>query len=236
MSTDRADGDRARELAERLRVVEDRLAAACAAAGRPRSSVLLVAVTKFHPVSDLEVLRGLGVRDFGESRDQEAKDKARQVADVRWHFVGRLQTNKARSVASYASVVESCDRLPLVDALAAGARRCARELDVLVQVSLDAAPDRGGAPVDAVPEIAAAVDAAEGLQLRGVMAVAPLGADPAQAFALLADVAGQLRRAHPRALTISAGMTADLEQAVAAGSTSVRVGTALLGPRPAALR
>ena len=231
-----ADPARAAELTERLRALEDRLAAACAAAGRSRDEVALVAVTKFHPVSDLQVLRALGVRRFGESRDQEARDKAAQLSDVTWHFVGRLQTNKAASVATYASVVESCDRLPLVAALSAGARKAGRTLDVLVQVSLDDDPDRGGAPVAAVPELASAVADADGLRLRGVMAVAPLGSDPERAFARLAQVCLQVRRTHPEAVTVSAGMTGDLEQAIAAGSTSVRVGTALLGPRPPALR
>lgn len=227
---------RADELAGRLAALERRLTAACARVGRDRSEVELVAVTKFHPVEDIEVLRDLGVRAFGESRDQEARVKARRVPDVQWHFVGRLQTNKAASVASYAAVVESCDRLPLVSALSVGASRAGRELDVLVQASLDGAPDRGGVALEGLPAVAAAVAEAPCLRLRGVMAVAPLGADPAEAFARLAEAAAALRAAHPYATVLSAGMTADLEQAVAAGSTSVRVGTALLGPRPSPLR
>jgi pyridoxal phosphate enzyme (YggS family) len=227
---------RAEELAARLAAVERRLVAACEAAGRRRSSVRLVAVTKFHPARDVEVLRDLGVRAFGESRDQEARDKAGRVTGVQWHFIGRLQTNKAASVATYATVVESCDRMPLVTALSAGARKAARPLEVLVQVSLDGDPDRGGAPLDQVAALADAVAAADGLRLRGLMAVAPQGADPAEAFARLAAVAEQVRSEHPEAMVMSAGMTGDLEQAIAAGSTSVRVGTALLGPRPPALR
>ena len=227
---------RAQELAERLAALEARLEAACAVAGRSRSSVEVVAVTKFHPAQDVEVLRDLGVRDFGESRDQEARDKARRVTGVRWHFVGRLQTNKAASVASYADVVESCDRPSLVTALSTGARKAGRKIDVLVQVSLDADPDRGGAPLEQVAALADAVADAQGLRLRGVMAVAPQGADPAEAFTRLAAVAEQVRSRHAGATVMSAGMTGDLEQAVAAGSTSVRVGTALLGPRPPALR
>ena len=234
--SDTGTAARAAELAERLQALEDRLAAACAAADRPRDAVTLVAVTKFHPVSDLEVLRSLGVRHFGESRDQEARTKAERLTDVCWHFVGRLQTNKAASVATYASVVESCDRLSVVTALAAGACKAERALDVLVQVSLDGDPDRGGSPVPEVPALADAVADAPGLHLAGLMAVAPLGTDPAEAFARLGQLAEQVRRAHPDAVQVSAGMTADLEQAVAAGSTSVRVGTALLGPRPPVLR
>ena len=224
------------ELAERLSALEQRLEAACTAAGRARDEVTLVAVTKFHPATDVAVLRDLGVSRFGESRDQEARHKAAEVDGVRWHFVGRLQTNKAASVASYACVVESCDRLRLVAALAAGARTARRELDVLVQVSLDGDPERGGAPTAQVPAIADAVAAAQGLRLSGVMAVAPLAEEPARAFARLAELADRLRRDHPSARELSAGMSADLEQAVACGSTSVRVGTALLGPRPPVLR
>jgi pyridoxal phosphate enzyme (YggS family) len=227
---------RAQELADRLAGVEQRIAQACAAAGRARDEVALVAVTKFHPASDVAVLRDLGVSRFGESRDQEAQDKAAQVDGVRWHFVGRLQSNKAASVAAYASVVESCDRRKLVAPLSAGAVRAGREVEVLLQVSLDGDPSRGGAPAADLPALADAVAAAEGLRLGGAMAVAPLGEEPARAFARLAELAERLRRDHPDARQLSAGMSADLEQAVACGSTSVRVGTALLGPRPPALR
>lgn len=223
--------DRRAELAANLHDVEERIAAACRAAGRARSEVTLVAVTKTWPATDAALLRDLGVTDLGENRDQEARPKAAAVPDVRWHFVGRLQTNKAASVASYADVVEVVDRPHLVEALAAGAARAGRELDVLVQVSLDADPGRGGALADDVPALADAVEAAPGLRLAGVMAVAPLDEDPAAAFARLAAVAAALRADHPAATVVSAGMSGDLEQAIAAGATHVRVGTALLGPR-----
>jgi pyridoxal phosphate enzyme (YggS family) len=227
-----AGSSRRDQLAAALTALEQRIAAACAAAGRPRTTVTLVAVTKTHPVSDVEALRDLGVRDVGENRDQEAKAKAAAVPDLRWHFVGALQTNKARSVARYADVVHSADREALVQALSAGAQGAERELEVLLQVSLDGDPARGGALAADVPRLADLVAAAAGLRLAGVMAVAPRGADPARAFGALAEVAERLRTAHPTATAISAGMTGDLEQAVAAGATHVRVGTALLGRRP----
>ncbi len=227
---------RAQELAERLAVVEQRLVRACADAGRARDDVALVAVTKFHPASDVAALRDLGVQRFGESRDQEARQKAAEVDGVRWHFVGRLQTNKAASVAAYASVVESCDRLRLVGPLSAGAVRAGREVEVLVQVSLDGDPSRGGAPAADVPALADAVAAGRGLRLAGLMAVAPLDEEPQRAFGRLAELAERVRHDHPDARQLSAGMSADLEPAVTCGSTSVRVGTALLGPRPPALR
>jgi pyridoxal phosphate enzyme (YggS family) len=224
-------GDRRAELAANLHDVEERIAAACRAAGRARSEVTLVAITKTRPASDAALLRDLGVTDLGENRDQEARPKAAAVPDVRWHFVGRLQTNKAASVASYAHVIEVVDRPELVAALAKGAVRAGRELEVLVQVSLDADPGRGGALPADVPALAAAVASAQGLRLKGVMAVAPLDEDPATAFARLAQVAAVLRAEHPGADAVSAGMSGDLEQAIAAGATHVRVGTALVGPR-----
>ena len=224
--------DRRQQLAAALEALEQRLSAACAAAGRRRDDVVLVAVTKTHPASDVEALRDLGVRDVGENRDQEASAKAAAVDGVRWHFVGAVQTNKARSVASYADVVHSVDRPALVDALDRGAARAGRVLDVLLQVSLDGAPGRGGALPADLPPLADRAAAAASLRLAGLMAVAPLGADPDGAFAELARVAERLRADHPQAREISAGMSGDLEQAVAHGATHVRVGTALLGRRP----
>jgi len=228
-------------LAASLTALETRLSAACAAAGRNRDDVRLVAVSKTRPVEDVVDLAGLGVRDFGENRDQEAGAKVAAYADaggpgVRWHFVGGLQTNKALSVAAYADVVHSVDRDTLVQALSHGAVRVGREVDVLLQVSLDDDPARGGVVVSGVRALADRTAAAPGLRLAGVMAVAPLGADPAEAFAALADVAAQVRADHPGATAVSAGMSGDLEEAITAGATYVRVGTALFGPRPPALR
>lgn len=229
---------RAASFADRLAVVEARLVAACAAAGRVRADVTLVAVGKTWPASDLRALAGLGVIDFGENRDQEARRKALELADLglRWHFVGRLQTNKCRSVASYAHVVHSVDRPELVTALGAGARRAGRDVEALVQVSLDDDPARGGVPAAGVPALADAVAAEEGLRLGGVMAVAPISGDAPSALSRLAEVGATVSASHPGAVAISAGMSADLEAAVAAGSTHVRIGTALFGGRAPILR
>lgn len=224
------------ELVANLAEVEERIRAACAAAGRCRDEVTLIAVTKTWPVGDCELLRDLGVVDLGENRVQEAAEKAAQVRGVRWHFVGSVQTNKARAVAAFADVVHSADRPSLVSVLGDGAVRAGRTVDVLLQVSLDGDPARGGAEPAAVPGLAEQVVGTAGLRLAGVMAIAPLGADPEIAFARLADVARQLRADHPQATVISAGMSGDLEQAVAAGATHLRVGTAVLGARPAPLR
>ena len=230
MNADRST--RADELAAALVGLEQRLSLACAQAGRDRDEVVLVAVTKTHPLSDVEALAALGVRDVGENRDQEAAPKALARPDLRWHFVGALQSNKAASVASYASVVHSVDRASLVRALATGAVRAGRTVDVLLQVSLDGDSARAGADAAEVPALAEATAGADGLRLAGVMAVAPLGVEPARAFAQLAEVAARLRSDHPQAREISAGMSGDLEDAIAAGATYVRVGTALLGRRP----
>lgn len=225
---------RAQELAHNLAEVEQRIDRACEAADRPRTEITLVAVTKTWPAADLCLLRGLGLRELAENRDQEARGKAAQITGVRWHFVGQLQTNKARSVASYADVVQSVDRRELVDALSLGAVRAARTLEVLLQISLDG--QRGGALLSDLLALADRVEAAPGLVLKGVMAVAPRGIDPGAAFTSLAQVSVLLTAAHPAATVISAGMSGDLEQAIASGATHIRVGTALLGHRAGPLR
>jgi hypothetical protein len=237
-----ADARRA-ELAAALRVVRDRIDAACSAAGRAPEEVRLLAVTKTFPASDAALLSDLGMTDLGENRDQEAGEKAKAVARlrpgvrIRWHMVGRLQRNKARSVARWAAEVQSVDSVRLVDALAK-AVRSARErgerdapLDALVQVSLDDDPSRGGIALDGLTELAEHTARTGELRLRGLMAVAPLGADPRPAFERLAAAGERVRQRHPGATELSAGMSDDLEQAVAHGSTCVRVGTALLGGR-----
>jgi pyridoxal phosphate enzyme (YggS family) len=237
--------DRRAELATSLARVRTRIADACAGAGRDRSGVALVAVTKTYPASDVLHLAGLGVRDIGENRDQEAAPKAAAVAaegvSVRWHFVGQLQRNKCRSVVGYADLVHSVDTVRLAATLGTAAQRHrAAPLDVLVQVSVDGDPERGGAvppgtAADAdrqLDRVAAEVARSPALRLRGVMTVAPVDWAPEAAFARLAEVAEELRRNHPDATLVSAGMSGDLEQAIAFGATHVRVGSSLLGNRP----
>lgn len=239
------DDERRAELRANLAELRERIAAACAAAGRPASEVGFVAVTKTFPVSDIRLLSELGVTDIGENRDQEAAPKAAEAAamglPLTWHFVGQLQVNKAGSVASYADVVHSVDRERLISALSRRAVAAGRELSCLIQVSLDddsghEDPGRGGALPGDVPALADAIAAAPGLTLGGVMAVAPLGAPARPAFRRLREIAGIVRSAHPQATTISAGMSGDLEDAIAEGATLVRVGTALLGGRQAFVR
>ncbi|MEU8929589.1 YggS family pyridoxal phosphate-dependent enzyme [Streptomyces sp. NPDC048409] len=234
--------DRRTELAANLATVEERIAAACAAAGRDRAEVTLIVVTKTYPASDVRILSELGVRDVAENRDQDAAPKAAASADLplTWHFVGQLQTNKVRSVTGYADFVQSVDRPRLVEALSREAVRTGREVGCLVQVALDAAAsgrgERGGVAPGGIAELAGLIAAAPGLRLGGLMTVAPLAGEYAgrqgAAFERLMDLSTDLRRAHPAANMVSAGMSADLEEAVAAGATHVRVGTAVLGVRP----
>lgn len=237
-----AEGRRA-EIAANLSAVRRRIASACHRAGRDASEVTLIAVTKTRPPEDVVHLAALGVHDIGENRDQEAAPKAAAVrasgVEVRWHFVGRLQRNKCPSVVRYADLVHSVDSRRLATALAnASSRYRDRPIDVLVQVSLDGDPSRGGAVVDgADPEtsldpVIDAVAGAEALAFRGLMAVAPLEWEPERAFALLAEVAAAVRRDHPEATILSAGMSGDIEEAINYGATHVRVGSALLGNRP----
>lgn len=232
--------DRSAELRDCLGELRSRIGAACAAAGRESDEVTLIAVTKTFPASDIKLLSALGVTDIGENRDQEAAPKAAECAaaglSLRWHFVGQLQVNKCASVVSYADVVHSVDRMRLIRALGSHARAAGRVVTCLVQVSLDPVPGRGGALPADVPALAESVAAEAGLELGGVMAVAPLGVPPGPAFRSLREIAELVRSRHPGALMISAGMSGDLDEAIAEGATHVRVGTALLGGRPAFVR
>jgi pyridoxal phosphate enzyme (YggS family) len=239
---DPAGDARRAELAANLAALKERVAAACAVAGRDPAEVHIIAVTKTYPASDVLHLVSLGLNDIGENRDQEAAPKAAAVAaagaTVRWHFIGQLQRNKARSVARYADLVQTVDSVRLAAALEAAAQR-EREtpLDVLVQVSLDGDAARGGAVVEGTDEETAldrvleAVVRGGALRLGGLMAVAPIGADPDRAFAELAEVAQTVRARFPGATVLSAGMSSDFEQAIRHGATHIRVGSAVLGQR-----
>ncbi|MCF6745453.1 YggS family pyridoxal phosphate-dependent enzyme [Blastococcus sp. KM273128] len=225
-------------LEDNLHAVRARIDQAARAAGRDPAAVRLLAVSKTWPADDVRALAALGQRDFGENRVQELLSKAGELDDVavRWHFVGQLQRNKAAAVARAGAVVHSLDRAALAATLDRAGQEAGRPVDVLVQVDLGGPEGevaaRGGVAPHEVPALADAVEAAAGLRLRGVMAVAPRGEEPGPAFARLARVAERLRADHPGAVEISAGMSGDLEDAIAAGATLVRVGTALFGDRP----
>lgn len=230
---------RTEELAGALDAVRERIAAACAAAGRPAGDAHLVVVTKYFPAADVQRLVDVGVVDIGESRDQEAAAKLAELAPdvrerLRVHFIGQIQSNKARHIAAYADVVQSVDRAKVLAPLARGALERGRVLPVFLQVDLAGDDEgRGGVLPAQLPALADATATTEGLELVGLMAVAPLHVDPAAAFDRLAVLSQRLHEDHPGATLISAGMSGDLEQAVAAGATHLRVGSAILGVRPA---
>jgi PLP dependent protein len=238
--------DREEQLARGLAAVRQRIADAAAQAGRNAGEIDLLPVTKFFPATDVAILSRLGCHAFGESREQEAAAKSLEVATlirqtVRWHMVGQIQRNKARSIARWAHAAHSVDSARLAAALDRGVTRAidAGERDeplrVFVQISLDGDPSRGGVDMlrpGAVDEVCDAVESARTLSLAGLMSIPPLDADPDYAFAQLADEHRRVLRSHPEATGLSAGMSDDLEAAVKHGSTCVRVGTALLGKRP----
>ncbi|MDN5896040.1 MAG: YggS family pyridoxal phosphate-dependent enzyme [Nocardioides sp.] len=220
-----------------LASVRARIDSAVHAAGRGAGEVTLTVVTKFFPASDVRLLADLGVVDVGENRHQEAVDKAAVCEDLvlRWHYIGALQSNKAAAVASYADLVESVDRLKLVNGLGRGAEQRGRRLDCLLQVSLDP-PEAGGQRAGVHPEdlaaLAARVADHDHLALRGLMAVAPLGQEPDRSFASLVEIRERFLAEHPDATVLSAGMSGDLESAISHGATHVRIGRAVLGERP----
>ncbi|OBF37268.1 YggS family pyridoxal phosphate enzyme [Mycobacterium sp. ACS1612] len=238
---------RERELADALTALRARLSRAAEAASRNANEIELLPITKFFPASDVLILYGLGCRQFGESREQEASNKCAEVGAVlvtepiRWHMVGRIQRNKARSIAGWAYAAHSVDSGKLIAALdraACGALadgRRAEPLRVYIQLSLDGDESRGGVDIgrpESVDELCAAVDAADGLDFVGLMGIPPLGADPDDAFARLQEERDRVQKSYDQRLGLSAGMSSDLESAVEHGSTCVRVGTALMGQRP----
>jgi pyridoxal phosphate enzyme (YggS family) len=238
---------RERELADALSALRVRLVRAAEAAGRNAAEIELLPITKFFPASDVLILRNLGCLEFGESREQEASNKSSEVGAVlraepiRWHMVGRIQRNKARSVAGWAYAAHSVDSARVIAALNRAATEAlekglrAEPLRVYLQLSLDGDVSRGGVDIgrpDSVDELCATVDSADGLEFVGLMAIPPLDADPDDAFARLQEEKKRVQKAYERPLGLSAGMSSDLESAVKHGSTCVRVGTALLGQRP----
>ena len=230
MTTSTSPTSSSSPLAERLAAVRDGIADAARAAGRAPEELTTIVVTKFHPVALVRELAALGVRDVGENRHQEAQEKAAELADLdlRWHFVGQLQSKKARQVRRYASAIHSVDRLSLVDAL----RSEDGDIDAFVQLNLTDDPGRGGvADRDLEPLVEHILDT-PGLRLVGVMAVAPLDEEPARAFERVRAASDRVRSLAPQATSISAGMSQDYREAIAAGATHLRIGTAITGTRP----
>ncbi len=235
------------ELANALAAVRERLALAAQTAGRDESEIELLPITKFFPATDVLILSHLGCHSFGESREQEAAAKctecnsAEPASPIRWHMVGRIQRNKARSIASWAYAAHSVDSAKVVAALDRAATGALDEggrtdpLRVYIQISLDGDPERGGVDIgrpDLVDELCAQTESARGLRFVGLMGIPPLGSDADEAYARLQAEHQRVQSSYQQRLGLSAGMSADLEAAVKHGSTCVRVGTALLGQRP----
>ena len=223
-------------LADRLSAVQAGIAEAATAAGREANELTLIVVTKFHPASLVRELVGLGVHDLGENRHQEAQLKSAELTDLdlRWHYIGQLQTKKARQAAQYAHAIHSIDRERLVEALSSA--EVSVPIEAFVQINLTDDPGRGGAAPADFLRIAERVLETPTLRLRGLMAVAPLPEEEEaeQAFARLRGYSERLRELAPNATDISAGMTHDFAQAIAAGATHLRIGSAITGNRPAA--
>ncbi|MCX8529126.1 MAG: YggS family pyridoxal phosphate-dependent enzyme [Rhodoluna sp.] len=220
-------------LAERLSAIDSRIAARLATNGRTADSVTRIVVSKFHPASMVRELFDLGVRDFGENRDQEASAKAIEVAELElyWHFIGQLQSNKVKSVIEYASVIHSVDRQSLLDALIKQTTDREQALDVFVQVNLTDDPGRGGVNEPELLQFADSVAAAPGLNLLGLMAVASLDGEEERDFGRIANLSQLIQVQHPQAKYLSAGMSNDFELALDYGATHLRIGTAITGNR-----
>ncbi len=229
-----AELDRRQDIEANLVALQHRIDNACATAGRDPADVTLIVVTKTRPASDVALVADLGITDVGENREPEGSRKHEECEDLplTWHFIGQLQRNKAGKVARYADVVQSLDRSELISALSAAADRAERDIQGLVQVDLtDGATGRGGATPQDVLSLCEEIAAARRIKLAGLMAVAPLDENPDAAFARLRELHERVLKDFPEAKMLSAGMSGDLEMAVLAGATHVRIGSAVLGER-----
>ena len=219
-----------------LEVIQSRIKNACSAAGRDVSEITLIAVTKTYPASDVDLLKQLGIENVGENRDQEASSKKSEVKnEFKWHFIGQLQSNKAKSVVNYADLIHSVDRWSLAKEIQKSAQGINKVQPVLIQVDLDQSgpdPTRGGIWPAELNELVASINQASHLELKGLMSVAPLGEKPELAFARLKDIRVGFLKENPEAQILSAGMSDDLEAAILHGATHLRIGSALLGERP----
>lgn len=220
------------ELAERLDSVRSRIADAAREAGRDPRAITTIVVTKFQPAQLVRDLHALGVREFGENRHQEAEAKAAELRDldIDWHFIGQLQSKKARQVRAYARYIHSLDRPSVVDSLVSNDAA----IGAFVQLNLTDDPKRGGVADADLERLTERVLLTPGLTLLGIMAVAPVGADPRQAFAKVRSASNRIVSIAPHARFISAGMSGDYREAILEGATHLRIGSAITGMRPTA--
>lgn len=233
MSTDQLT--RRQELFESLGDVQERIARAAHVAGRAAHDINLIGVTKTYPSSDAEILYHLGLRDFAENRESEGATKSDLIAPdisqkIRWHFQGKIQSNKIKSLLTWADVIQSVDDIRHIPLLAKNLPQ-GKRLDLFLQVCLDPQPGRGGAQPADLSALADAVSQFDGLHLRGLMAVGPLSEDPQSAFSRLARIHADFKGKFPAAPELSAGMSSDFEVAILYGATLVRIGSSILGSR-----
>jgi len=228
--------NRLSEIQSNLEIIQARIESACTVAGRDISEITLIAVTKTYPASDVDLLKQLGIENVGENRDQEASAKKLEVkSEFKWHFIGQLQSNKAKSVVNYADLIHSVDRWSLAKEIQKSAQGKDKVQQVLIQVDLDQSgpdPTRGGIWPAELRELAQLINQASHLELKGLMSVAPLGEKPELAFARLKEIRVDFLKENPGAQILSAGMSDDLESAILHGATHLRIGSALLGERP----
>jgi pyridoxal phosphate enzyme (YggS family) len=224
------------EIQSNLEIIQSRIENACTVAGRDISEITLIAVTKTYSASDVDLLKQLGIENVGENRDQEASAKKLEVkSKFKWHFIGQLQSNKAKSVVNYADLIHSVDRWSLAKEIQKSAQGIDKMQQVLIQVDLDQSgpdPTRGGIWPAELRELAQLINQASHLELKGLMSVAPLGEKPELAFARLKEIRVDFLKENPGAQILSAGMSDDLESAILHGATHLRIGSALLGERP----
>lgn len=206
------------ELATNLEAVKARI---------KNPDVTLIVVTKTYPVSDVQILHELGVRDFGENRNEEGLEKSVAV-DGRWHYQGEIQSRKLRDIAAWADVVHSLDNASHISKLSNAATK---PLDIFLQLSLDGDPARGGAVESGLPALADIALASSNLHLAGLMCVPPVAADPRTAFTEIAEIHRRFVSNYPDATALSAGMSGDFEIAIDCGATHIRVGSSILGSR-----
>ncbi len=230
---------RAQELQDSLAKVRARIDAAITQAGRPADSVSLLPVTKYHPVEDIQTLHELGITAVGENREQEARAKQAEFPRMDFHMIGQIQTKKANAVTRWAAAVHSVDSVRLAEALDRGmglalerGDRTTDRLPCFIQLSLDADTTRGGVATTELMQVAEALESATHLHLAGLMCVPPIGWENERAFSQARGVLAGMEHYFDRALEFSAGMSGDLTEAISHGSTIVRVGTEILGPRP----
>ena len=219
--------NRRSEITSNLEAVRDQISKASLSAGRSLDEITLIAVTKTFPASDVEILRDLGITDFGENRDSDAAPKASTVAGT-WHFQGQIQSNKLKSITSWANVIHSLDEIRHFEVIE---KNAPHPLDIFCQVSLDGSEGRGGVSEQKLYELAQAIEKSATHRLQGLMAVAPLGVDPTVAFSKLSAIHKAFMADFPNANKLSAGMSGDFKEAIAYGATHIRIGSQILGSR-----